>query len=148
MVAAPIRVLCVEDNELVADAIGRKLLMDPRFEWLGWVNDQRSLMSKVAAIAPDVVCMDFDIPGQDPLEMIRALKDVSPTSRVLILTGHVREEYVNRTLDAGAWGYLSKAEESRVIVESIRRVASGDFVLGRLTLAVCDDPAQFRSHRA
>lgn len=136
----PIRVLCVEDNELVADAIGRKLAKDPRFEWLGWVNNQSSLLKQAAEQGPHVVCMDLDMPGQDTVEMIRQLKQTCPATKILILTGHVREEYVNRTVDAGASGYLSKAEESRVIVESIRRIAAGEFVLGRLTLAEFDRP--------
>ena len=137
-----IRVMSVEDNELVAEAIGRKLSKDPRFEWLGWVNNQPALLSKAVERSPNVVCMDLDIPGQDALVMIRSLKEACPSCRVLVLTGHVREEFVNRAVDAGAWGYLSKAEESRVIVESIRRVAAGEFVLGRLTVAECDEAVQ------
>jgi two-component system, NarL family, invasion response regulator UvrY len=140
MTSSPIRVLCVEDNELVADAIGRKLSKDLRFQWLGWVSTKSELLDKARESTPDVVCMDLDIPGQDTIEMIRDLKAVAPSSRVLVLTGHVREDYVNKTVDAGAWGYLSKAEESRVIIESIRRIAAGEFVLGRLTLAECDGP--------
>jgi hypothetical protein len=52
---------------------------------------------------------------------------------VLVLTGHARAEYITTAIDAGAWGYLSKAEDSRVIVDSIRRVAAGAFVLGKYT---------------
>jgi DNA-binding NarL/FixJ family response regulator len=139
MEESPIRVLCVEDNELVADAIGRKLAKDNRFKWLGWVNTAPALLDAAIELKPDVVCMDLDLPGQDTLDMIRALKLKSPGSRVLILTGHLREEFVNKTVDAGARGYLSKAEESRVIIESIRRIAAGEFVLGKLTLAECDN---------
>jgi DNA-binding NarL/FixJ family response regulator len=130
----------MEDNELVADAIGRKLTRDERFEWLGWVSTRAELISAVVERKPDVICMDLDIPGQDTLELIRDLRSQSPTTRVLVLTGHLREDFVNRTVDAGAWGYLSKAEESRVIVDSIRRVAKGEFVLGKLTLAECGSP--------
>lgn len=139
-VASQIRVLCMEDNELVADAIGRKLRYDTRFEWLGWVNTAASLMSALQDRKPHVVCMDLDMPGQDTVELIRDMRTLSPATRVLVLTGHVREEFVNRTVDAGAWGYISKAEESRVIVDSIHRVAQGEFVLGKLTLAECGTP--------
>jgi two-component system, NarL family, invasion response regulator UvrY len=135
-----IRVMSVEDNDLVADAIGRKLSADPAFEWLGWAKSRHELMRAVAQRSPHVVCMDLDIPGEDVLGMIGELRNVSPGSRVLILTGHVREEFVRKTLDAGAWGYLSKAEESRVIVESIRRVARGEIVLGRLTKSELSAP--------
>lgn len=133
MACAPIRVLCVEDNELVAEAIGRKLSGDTDFVWMGWVNNADSLLAKVEASPPDVVCMDLDMPGQDAFAMIRVLKDRSPQSRVLILSGHVHADYIDQAIDAGAWGYLSKAEESRVIVDAFRRVASGSFVLGRLS---------------
>lgn len=133
----PIAVLSVEDNELVADAIGRKLCSDPDFEWLGWVSSVDGLRASVARQQPDVVCMDLDIPGQDALQMIRLLKAISPNSRVLILSGHLRRELIHHAVDAGAWGYLSKAEESRLIVDSIRRVAAGEFVLGKLAAAEC-----------
>jgi len=130
----------MEDNELVADAIGRKLTRDKQFEWLGWVDTGPALLSAVIERKPDVVCMDLDIPGHNTLELIRDLKVKSPMTRVLVLTGHLREDLVNQTVDAGAWGYLSKAEESRVIVDSIRRVAKGEFVLGKLTVAECGEP--------
>ena len=133
MASAPIRVLCVEDNQLVAEAIGRKLSGDSDFIWLGWVDSEESLLAKVEESPPDVVCMDLDIPGQDAFGMIRSLKERSPQSRVLILSGHVHADYIDQAVDAGAWGYLSKAEESRVIVDAFRRVAAGSFVLGRLS---------------
>ncbi|MFO0832307.1 MAG: response regulator transcription factor [Phycisphaerales bacterium] len=135
--SAPIKVLCMEDNELVADAIGRKLKRDERFEWLGWVSTGPALASAVVERKPHVVCMDLDIPGQNTVDIIRDLRNHNPGTRVLVLTGHLREDFVNQTIDAGAWGYVSKAEESRVIVDSIHRVAKGEFVLGKLTLAEC-----------
>lgn len=127
-----IRVLCVEDNQLVADAIARKLEGDARFEWLGWVQTAQGLAESVEKTPPDVVCMDIDIPGEDAFAMVRSLTETCPTARVLMLTGHVREELIERALSAGAWGYLSKGEESRVIVDGICRVASGEFVLGTI----------------
>ena len=148
MPISPIRVLCVEDNELVADAIGRKLARDERFEWLGWVSTGPALLDAAVVLRPDVVCMDLDIPGQDTLEMIRALKLKCPATRVLILSGHLREDYVNQTVEAGASGYLSKAEESRLIIETIRRIAAGEFVLGKLTMSESDTQAHPRGVRA
>lgn len=133
MSGTPIKVLSVEDNPLVGEAIGRKLSGDPGFEWLGWVCTSDALFEKVAANPPDVVCMDLEMPGQDAFEMIRALQSRSPKSRVLVLTGHVNSNYIDQAINAGAWGYLSKAEESRVIVAAFRQIAEGGFVLGKLT---------------
>lgn len=129
----PIRLLCVEDNPLVGDAIGRKLMGDPGFEWIGCVSSAEALFQKLQPLPPDVVSMDLEMPGQNAFEMIRELQERSPTTRVLILSGHMGQEFVERAIDAGAWGYLSKAEESRFIIEAFRRVAAGEFVAGALT---------------
>lgn len=127
----PIRVLCVEDNQLVAEAIERKLSGDPRFESAGWVNTQPALTERLASSQVDVVCMDLDMPGQDTLEMIRFIRAEHPECRVLVLTGRLGASYVDAAVAAGANGYLSKADESRVILDSIARVRAGEFVLGR-----------------
>lgn len=131
-----IKVLCVEDNQLVAEALQRKLEGDPAFTWLGWADSQSALLERIAGQTPDVVCMDLDLPGEDTFAMIQMLKERCPAARVLILTGHVRVDHIDRAIDAGVWGYLSKAEESKVIIDSIRQVADGNFVLGTHTREV------------
>ncbi len=128
----PIRVVSVEDNPLVGEAIGRKLKGNPDFEWLGWVDNAQALYDIARKSAPDIVCMDLDIPGQNAFEMIRELQNVSPRSRVLILSGHVNSDFIDQAVNAGAWGYLSKAEDSRIIVDTFRQIAAGNFVIGRL----------------
>lgn len=127
-----IRVLHVEDNQLVAEAIARKLEGDTQFEWLGWVHSFEGLKDAVGRCSPTVVCMDLQMPSLDPFAMILWLRDHVPSTRVLMITGHVREDQIDKALSAGAWGYLSKGEESSVIVDGIRRVAAGEFVLGTI----------------
>ncbi|HZW10165.1 MAG TPA: response regulator transcription factor [Phycisphaerales bacterium] len=134
MPSAPIGVMSVEDNELVADVLARRLAHDDRFRWLGCVSDIDSLLTAVAADPPDVVCMDVDMPGQDPFTMIRALADRSPGSRVLILSGHTQPTLIEEAMEAGAWGYLSKADQPAHIVEGICRVARGELAFSEQTL--------------
>jgi len=131
MLPNPIKVLCVEDNALVGGAMGRKLQGNPDFQWLGWVSTSAELFQKVAETPPDVICMDLDIPGENAFEMIEQLRTRSPQSRVMILSGHFSQKLVDESEIAGAWGYLSKAEESRLIIDSIKRIASGATVFGR-----------------
>lgn len=133
MAGGPIKLVCVEDNRLVGDAIGRKLALDPDFHWMGQVGTAEELYGKLTPVPPDVVCMDLEMPGQDAFAMIRELARRSPTTRVIILTGHMNSSYVDEAIDAGAWGYISKGEESRFIVDAFRRVARGEFVAGGLT---------------
>jgi len=127
----PIKVLCVEDNALVGGAMGRKLHGNPDFQWLGWVSSSAELFQKVAETPPDVVCMDLDIPGENAFDMIEQLRTRSPQTRVMILSGHFSQKLIDDAEMAGAWGYLSKAEESRLIIDSIKRIASGGMVFGR-----------------
>ncbi|MEK6701898.1 MAG: response regulator transcription factor [Planctomycetota bacterium] len=130
MSAPAIKVLCVEDNQLVSDAIGRKLSGRDGFLWLGSAATLDELHGLLGRNSPDVVCMDFSMPGQDPFEMIKALDERCPDARVLFLSGHASHEGISRAISVGAWGYISKGDDPRTIVESIRRVAAGEFVLG------------------
>jgi DNA-binding NarL/FixJ family response regulator len=130
----PIGVMSVEDNQLVADVLARRLTTDSRFRWLGCVSDADSLLTAVASDPPDVVCMDVDVPGQDPFAMIRALAEHCPTARVLMLSGHTQARLIEEAMEAGAWGYLSKADQPAAIVDNICRVARGELAFSEHTL--------------
>lgn len=134
MASTPIRVMSVEDNQLVADVLARRLSHDDRFEWLGFVSDSEGLYAAVASEPPDVVCMDVDLPGQDPFTMIRELAQRSPRTRVLMLSGHTQASLIEEAMEAGAWGYLSKADQPSLIVDGIRRVARGELAFSEQTL--------------
>lgn len=133
----PIRVLCLEDNELVADAIARKLEGDDRFQWLGWVNNESSLFATIAELQPDVVCMDLMLASHTTEELIKRLRNGHPGSRVLVISRTTRESDVTRAMNAGAYGFISKGEESRFIIDAIQRVGRGQQVFGRITLDSC-----------
>jgi DNA-binding NarL/FixJ family response regulator len=130
MVDTQIRVLCVDDNPLVADAVATRLTLAGGFRWLGHLTGAEGLGDAVARERPDVILMDLDMPGEDPFEAIRVLSATQPDVRVLILSGHVRSELIDRAIEAGAWGYLSKSDGVDTLVSAIERVAAGEFVLG------------------
>lgn len=121
-----IKVLCVEDNPYVGDAIARKLDGNPEFAWLGCVDSSAALFAAVAETPPDVICMDLNIPGEDAFAMIEQLRTRSPSSRVMILTGHISQKLVEDARASGASGFLSKAEESRLIIQAIKKIAAGE----------------------
>lgn len=137
---SPVSVLCVEDNKLVAEVLGRRLRDTTNFVWLGCVGTQEDLMAVSAEKRPSVVCMDLNIPGQDTYAMIRTLTQAFPETRVLVLSGQATEDTIVRAVDAGAMGYLSKAESPSLILESIRRVALGEFVLEGVAQRACTIP--------
>ncbi|MDZ4753948.1 MAG: response regulator transcription factor [Phycisphaerae bacterium] len=125
----PIRVLCVDDNPLVVDALGLKLNLSGGFEWLVPLEAADNLLDDVLASQPDVVLLDIDMPGRDPLDALAELTAACPCVKVLMFSGHTRTDLVDRAIEAGAWGYLSKHADVQTIVSAIRRVAAGEFLL-------------------
>lgn len=124
-----ITVLCVDDNPHVADALRLKVARTPGLAWQGWLPSADQLFDKVVAEQPDVVLLDIDMPGRSPFEALAQIADEARDSRVLVFSGHVRRELVERAIESGAWGYISKNDGDTTLVEAIRRVATGEFVL-------------------
>jgi two-component system response regulator DegU len=127
-----IRILLVDDNEILADAMQRFISQDDRFRWGGWATGRDDLMKLLAQEAPDVILMDVDMPGLDSFELVRELAREVPASKVVMLSGHIRREYADAAVDAGAYGYLSKDEDMSLICDSLVRAHEGQGVLSPL----------------
>jgi len=126
----PIRVLCVDDNFLVAEGIKIKLSLAGGFEWLGQLSDADDLINQVERTKPDVVLLDIDMPGRDAFAALDELSENFAQTRVIMVSGHVRTELIDRAVEAGAWGYVSKGEGAEAIVSAIHQVMDGRFVMG------------------
>ena len=138
-----IRVLCVDDNELVAQAVERRMAFEPRFEWVGWVSRTEELLETVSRAQPHVVLLDIDMPGRSAFDVVKDLADAAPDTRVVMFSGYVRNDYIDRSVDAGAWGYVSKNASIEELLEAIEKVAGGNFALTDEVIA-----QQARGHRA
>jgi DNA-binding NarL/FixJ family response regulator len=125
-----IRVLCVDDNDFVAEAIRRKLSLDASFAWAGWLPEAKDLVRTVQEKRADVVLLDIDMPGKDSFEALAELAAAVPEARVIMLSGYVRSDYIDRAVEAGAWGYVSKNENTETILAAIQQVAAGGFAMG------------------
>ncbi len=122
-------VLCVDDNPLVGEALGITLRHEPDMQWLGQRFTADNLLMAINELQPAVVLLDLDMPGRNPFDALAEVLEEHPDLRVIVLTGHVRREYVDRAFEAGAWGYLSKGEGATRIVSSIRRVLAEEIVM-------------------
>lgn len=124
-----IRVLCIDDNDLVAAALAVKLQAQPNIVWLGHRPSADSLIADVRVLQPHIVLLDLDMPGQDPLAAMKSAVDAGLTARMVVLSGHVSLELIDRAIAAGAWGYVSKSDGDSAVLDAIRKVASGEFAL-------------------
>lgn len=139
MVQTPtIRVLCVDDNDLVARSLSRRVGQEPGLEWLGVVTETDDIVQRVTEMAPDVVLMDIDMPGVDTFAIVEELASSHPTARVVMFSGHIDATYIQRALDSSAWGYLSKHDDVNNLISGIKLVGSGEIVFSRDVEAVRD----------
>lgn len=123
------RVLAVDDNAAVLVALESRLAREAGVSWAGSLGCADSLVETVGRLVPDVVLLDLDMPGRDPLTALADLTQAHPRTRVIILSGHVRRELIDRAVAAGAWGYLSKSDDFAGIAAAVTRVMEGEMVL-------------------
>ncbi len=87
---SPIRILCVDDNRLMAEALQRRLALESRIAWAGWVEHAAELSGAIRDGKPDVVMLDIDMPGRDSFDVLRELAENFPGVKVIMFSGHVR----------------------------------------------------------
>jgi two-component system invasion response regulator UvrY len=124
-----ISVLCVDDNEPLAQALRLKFGRTGGFEWLGWLPDADDLVRRAECDCPSVVLLDIDMPGRDPFDAVAELTVRCPQTRVVVFSGHVRRELIDRALESGAWGYVSKNDGEEALIRAVFQVMSGELVL-------------------
>jgi DNA-binding NarL/FixJ family response regulator len=124
-----IRVLLVDDQPVVRSGLRMILEADEDIEIVGEAADGAGGIELIAAVDPDVVLMDIQMPTLDGIEATRRLTAMGSRSRVLVLTTYGLDEYVFDALQAGAAGFLLKTDLPQTIVEGVRTVAAGEALL-------------------
>jgi DNA-binding NarL/FixJ family response regulator len=125
-----IRILLVDDQQLVRTGFRMIVADEPDIEVVGEAADGRAAVEAVGRLRPDVVVMDLRMPIMDGVEATRRLCAIPDTaSRVLILTTFDADEYVIEALRAGASGFLLKDVTPTDFVHAIRVVAAGEALL-------------------
>jgi len=126
-----IRVLIVDDQELVRTGFRLFLETQPGLAVIGEAGDGEEAIERVRELRPDVVLMDIRMPTMDGVEATARLTSgaVEPAPRVLVLTTFDLDEYVFGALRAGAAGFLLKDAPRERLIEAIRVVHSGEALL-------------------
>jgi DNA-binding NarL/FixJ family response regulator len=122
-------VLIADDHPLLRDGLTLLLQKEPDFEVVGQASDGEEAVKLAGEKAPDIVLMDIEMPRLDGLEATRRIKAEHPETSVLVLTVHDDEEYISAFLEAGAAGYLLKTTYGKELVQALRAVHMGVFVL-------------------
>ncbi len=121
-----IRIVLVDDHDLVREGIRAILEQEPAFQVVGETGDGQEAVRLVSRLRPDVVLMDVALPGGiGGLEATEAIVADSPGVKVIILTQYENREYIKRAIRIGARGYLLKRSVAAQLKEAIRAVHAG-----------------------
>lgn len=124
-----VRVLVVDDQRLVREGIASLLGLQEGIEVVGTAVDGQEAVEKATALAPDVILMDVRMPVMDGIAATAAIRHTRPDCRVLMLTTFDDEEYIIRSLQAGAMGYLLKDIPAGDLAQAIKLTYAGIFQL-------------------
>lgn len=128
---APVRVMLVDDHPLVAE--GFKALLEPEFDVVAIVHDPADVFDTYLKLEPDIVALDIALPGKSGLQVASELLEDWPAARIVMLTMHGQQDYVDRALELGARGFVLKLADVEELRMALRTVFSGGKYISKLS---------------
>lgn len=125
MISKPIRVLVVDDHPIVRDGLRQVFARTSGIVVEGEAGSGREALDILRRKKIDVLLLDVNMPGMSWLDVIRDARHRRPELAVLILSMHDEQEYITRSLKAGAAGYLTKDSIGDELVRAVEKVAAG-----------------------
>jgi len=120
------RILVVDDHPMVREWLTALIKREPDLVVCGEATNAAETMRQLADLHPDLIILDLVVPGAQGVELIKDIKAQSEKALVLVLSTHDEAMYAERTIRAGARGYITKQEAGEKIKDAIRRVLAGD----------------------
>lgn len=127
----PVRILLVEDHDMVAEAICLALERSPDLRIVARAGSVKSALADVRRCEPDVVLMDRRLPDGDGITAIADLQELVPDVRVLVLAGEGSASVAARVAESGGAGLILKARGLSELEDAVRRVAAGEVVFSQ-----------------
>lgn len=119
------KIVIIDDHQLFREGVKRILDFEASFEVVAEGDDGSEAVNLVEQFQPDVVIMDINMPNVNGVEATRQLIEKFPDSKVIILSIHDDENYVQHALKTGATGYLLKEMDADALIEAVKVVADG-----------------------
>jgi DNA-binding NarL/FixJ family response regulator len=122
---SPIRILIVDDHEIVREGLQALLAEEPDLQVSGLAADGPQAIALAAALRPDVILMDLLMSGMSGIEAMQRIRARDPQARVLVLTTYADDRHVREAIQAGAIGYLLKDVLKPELVQAIHAAVAG-----------------------
>ncbi len=143
-----IRVVLVDDHAIVRTGLKAVLAEAPEIDVVGEASGGNEAVDLLTRIAADVVVMDLSMSDGDGLTATREITGAGDGTRVLVLTMHAEEAYLEAVLEAGASGYLGKANADHDLIEAVHAVARGEIFVQPSAARVLAQGARRRDEQA
>jgi two-component system, NarL family, response regulator DegU len=121
-----IKVLIADDHSIIRQGLKQILEMEEDIEVIAQAANGKEALKYAGMYCPDIILMDINMPEMNGLQAIKELKSYEENYRIIVLTIHEDREYMFKTLQMGAEGYVLKDSEPAVLIEAIRTVHSGE----------------------
>lgn len=124
-----LRILLVDDHEIVRLGLKSLLARYPQFEVVGEASDAQEALEKTLYFEPDVVVMDIRLPGKSGVEATQEILQARPETKVIVLTSYAEDDVLFDAIAAGASGYVLKQIGSDDLVRALMTVGRGESLL-------------------
>lgn len=124
-----IRILLVDDHEVVRRGLEMMLRIEPDLQVVGEAANGVEAIEQAQNVQPDLVLLDLKMPGMGGGQVCRAIKQIAPHTRVLILTGIDTDQEIMAALESNVDGYILKDAPSNELLHAIRVIAGGQAYL-------------------
>ena len=127
----PVKIVIVDDHEVLMESLATWLDSQPEFKVLGRAQDGASGLKLCLETHPDLVLVDVALPGGDGIELVERLQQELPALRALVMSGHQDHHTIWRISRSGAQGYLEKNAPLKLLKQAIKLVAAGGCFFSR-----------------
>ncbi len=124
-----LRILLAEDHKTVREGVKLLVNAQPDMEIVGEADDGEAAITEAARLQPDIIIMDISMPGLNGLKATKRLRIQMPKVKILTLSRHTDDGYLQQLIAAGANGYVLKQSAPNDLINAIRVVASGNAYL-------------------
>jgi DNA-binding NarL/FixJ family response regulator len=121
----PITILVVDDHGIVRDGVSGMLSRERDIRVVGMAENADEAITKAVETKPDIVLMDIDMPGISCFDAVQIIHSRVPATKVILVTAHEHDEYIEQALRVKANGYVIKSEGMAALADAIRDVAKG-----------------------
>ena len=125
-----IRILIVDDQNLIRETIQMYLSQEADLEVVGYAEDGTTALEQIEKLSPDIAILDLEMPNTDGVKTIETIQNCFVNTKILVLSSHEDREHINQAIEAGAKGYLTKGTPAKELADAVRSVNKGYFQLG------------------